>query len=497
MDLTNTGKKNRRTSSTRSIDLGTMMYGKIPPQARDLEGAVLGAIMIDRDAFEIVTEILQPQSFYVEANQRIFAAMKALSQKNSPIDLLTVVEELKFREELDLVGGPYYVTKLTKPVTSAANIEAHSRIVQQKFIQRELIRISSEIINDAYEDSTDVFELLNDSERKILEIGSTHVHGGMISMDAVLANAIKKIEEWRQNDTTLTGVPSGFTEIDKATRGWQPGDLIIIAARPSIGKTAFALNIVRNAALNPIKPITVAVWSLEMKSVYLGLRMLAAESKIYLHRIQTGRLDDDTMARLYRDGVNVLSKANVFFDESSKINIGLLSAKARRLKKKKNLGLIVIDYMQLMSGEEKKGNREQEVSNISRELKNLAQELEIPIIALSQLSRENASHIKWEVGPGLHTLRESGAIEQDADVVGLLWGASDAEINQDKTLEGKRKFRIAKQRNGVVITNEFDFKNEIQLFEEIDKLGNKIMMPTIDFSVPKSYQEDPGEDLPF
>lgn len=489
-----------------SNNLGAMMYGKIQPQARDLEEVVLGAILIQKDAFDNVDNMLKPECFYVEAHQRIFGAMRGLQQKSSPIDLLTVVEELKFREELDLVGGPYYITKLTNNVVSAANIESHARIILQKFIQRELIRIGGEIIGDAYEDSVDVFDLLNEAEKKVLEIGTTHIHGDMMHIGGVLVKALQKIEEWRHNDSTLTGTTSGFAPLDRATRGWQPGDLIIIAARPSVGKTALALNIIRNAAINKIKPVTVAVWSLEMKAIYLVLRMLAAESNIFLHRIQTGRLDDEQMKKLSIDAAGTLANSNIFFDENSNINIRTLSAKARRLKKKNNLGLIMIDYMQLMSGDEKSGNREQEISKISRALKNLAQELDIPIIALSQLSREFGSKVTWDSGPPLNALRESGAIEQDADVVMMLWGASDAEINQDKTLEQKRKVRIVKQRNGVMLTVRLDFKNEIQLFEAIEKgvignTGNYIPITQSvgykDYSVSQKEQEDTQTDLPF
>lgn len=481
--------------------MDSMIFGKVPPQAKELEEAVLGAILLHKDTYDIVAEILKPDCFYSEANQRIYRAMATLSGKNSPIDLLTVVEQLKQSEELDLVGGPFYVSKLTNAVVSNANVESHSKIVFQKFIQRELIRISGEILSDAYEDSTDAFDLLDDAERKISDVGLKNLDGGMVSIETVMMSAVKKIEEWRQIDDSVTGIPSGFDGLDKATRGWQPGDLIILAARPSVGKTAFALNIVKHAASNTKKPVTVAAWSLEMKAVFLALRMISAESEKYLYKLQTGRISDEEMKELMKT-IHSLSKLNIFFDENTNINLQSLARKARRLKKKNKLGLIVIDYLQLMTGEEKSGNREQEVSKISRGLKNLAQELEVPIIALSQLSREMGSkNVNWNYGPPISAIRESGGIEQDADVIMMLWGPTDDEIAKDPSLEGRRKVRIAKQRNGVLITEELNFKNEIQLFEAIgDGFNNTPTIPGLipmKEAVKKFYETDKDDDLPF
>src|SRR3954469_4930010 len=269
MDLTNLNKDRKQQRRKGSIDVSTMMYGKIPPQAKDLEEAVLGAIMLEKSAFDTVVEILKPDCFYVEANQRIFRSMQGLQQKNSPIDLLTVVEELKFREELDVVGGPYYVTRLTNAVVSSANIEAHSRIILQKFIQRELIRISGEIIGDAYEDSTDVFDLLDDSETKMFNITNNYLKKNYEDIGNALAKAVNRIDELRNKKEDISGVPSGFASLDRITYGWQPTDLIVLAARPSVGKTALALNLARNAALNPIKKTPVAVFSLEMSASQL------------------------------------------------------------------------------------------------------------------------------------------------------------------------------------------------------------------------------------
>src|ERR687893_2005270 len=314
MDLTNLNKdrKSRRKSSP---DLSTMIYGKVPPQAKELEEAVLGAVMLEKGAFDTVIEILKPECFYVDAHQRIFRAMTGLANKSQPIDILTVVEELRFKEELDIVGGPYYVTKLTNSVVSSANIEAHSRIVLQKFIQRELIRISGEIIADAYEDSTDVFDLLDDAESKLFEITNNHLRKNFDSIDTVLVKTIQRIEDMRHRNEDITGVPSGFPSLDRVTYGWQNTDLIILAARPSVGKTAFALNLARNAALHPSKPTPVAVFSLEMSASQLVQRILSAESEIWLEKIARGKMEEYEMEQLYAKGIQRLAQAPVFIDD--------------------------------------------------------------------------------------------------------------------------------------------------------------------------------------
>src|SRR5215212_3234048 len=414
MDLTNLNrdKKNRRKTP---LDLSTMIYGKVPPQAKDLEEAVLGAIMLEKGAFDAVVEILKPECFYVDAHQRIYRAMQGLANKSQPIDILTVVEELRTREELDLVGGPYYVTKLTNSVVSSANIEAHSRIILQKFIQRELIRISGEIISDAYEDSTDVFDLLDQAESKIYEVISTHLRNNYETIDSVLVKTIQRIEDLRSKNEDISGVPTGFKTLDKITYGWQPTDLIILAARPSVGKTALALNLARNAALHASKPTPVAVFSLEMSAGQLVQRILSAESEIWMEKIARGKMEEHEMQQLYKRGIQRLAQAPIFIDDTPALNIFELRAKCRRLKNKHNIGLIIIDYLQLMSGtgENRNSNREQEISNISRNLKALAKELSVPIIALSQLSRAVETRGAGKDGskmPQLSDLRESGAI---------------------------------------------------------------------------------------
>ena len=472
MDLTNINR-DRKTRRKTPLDISTMVYGKVPPQAKDLEEAVLGAMMLEKGAFDTVVEILKPECFYVDAHQRIFKAMKSLANKSQPIDILTVVEELRTGEELDIVGGPYYVTKLTNTVVSSANIEAHSRIVLQKFVQRELIRISGEIIGDAYEDSTDVFDLLDQAESKIYDVTSKHLRNSYESIDSVLVKAIQRIEDLRHKNEDVTGVPTGFPSLDRVTYGWQNTDLIILAARPAVGKTAFALNLVRSAALHPTKPTPVAFFSLEMSAGQLVQRVLSAESEIWLEKISPGKLEEHEMKQLYAKGIQKLAQAPIFIDDSAALNIFELRAKCRRLKNLNNIGLIIIDYLQLMSGtsEGKGGNREQEISTISRGLKGLAKELQVPITALSQLSREVEKRKDGNKMPQLSDLRESGAIEQDADMVMFLYRPEYYDVTQNEMGEsnrGETHVRIAKHRNGSLETVKLRALLHIQKFVEDD-----------------------------
>ena len=476
MDLTNLNKDRAKGRRKSSIDLSTMVYGKVPPQAKDLEEAVLGAIMLEKSAFDVVAEILKPECFYIDAHQRIFKVMQGLQQKNQPIDILTVVEELKSKEDLEAVGGPYFVTRLTNAVVSSANIEAHARIVLQKFIQRELIRISGEIINDSYEDSTDVFDLLDEAEGKLYEITNNHLRKNFDKIDDILVKTVARIEDMRHKNEDITGVPTGFPTLDKVTYGWQPTDLIILAARPSVGKTAFALNLARSAAMHPTKPTGVAFFSLEMSASQLVQRILSAESEIWLEKIARGKLEEHEMKQLYAKGIQRLSTAPIYIDDTAALNIFELRAKCRRLKNKHNVGLIIIDYLQLMSGATGSNtNREQEISNISRNLKGLAKELQVPIIALSQLSRAVESRKEGNKIPQLSDLRESGAIEQDADMVMFLYRPEYYDINQNEMGEsnkGETHVRIAKHRNGSLENIKLRGLLHIQKFIEEDEGGN-------------------------
>lgn len=482
-----------------------LTFGKIPPQAVEFETAVLGAIMLDKNGLDDVADILKPESFYLDAHQKIFRTITEMSAVHMPIDLITVVEQLRKSGELDEVGGPYYISKLTNDVVSAANIEVHARIIAQKFIQRELIRVSGEIMQEAYQDGADAFELLDYSEQKILEIGTVNVSSGTLSMTTVVDQAMEKIEEWRKSETTVTGITSGFQKIDRATRGWQPGDLIVLAARTSVGKTAFMLNLVKNAAvylkekgLNE----SVAVWSLEMKAYLLALRMLAAESKVILYRLQTGRLDDDTMKDLYNNAVKKLRQYRIYFDDSMGATIVSFRSKIRRMVKKYNLKLVFIDYLQLLGGDSsrKAGTREQEVSRISRELKTLAVELQIPIIALSQLSRDIEKRKDGRNEPQLSDIRESGAIEQDADTVMFLWGPGDGEVRDGIAAAETRYFKIAKQRNGVLVKETLNFENEIQLFSVMEEVAGGNLRPLTvseQEDIAGMTDNDSEEEMPF
>ena len=479
MELPNLNKDRQRKRKS-AVELGNMVYGKVPPQAKDLEEAVLGAMMLERGAFDIVVEILKPNCFYVEAHQRIFGAMQSLANKSQPIDILTVAEELRTKEELDLVGGPYYLTRLTNAVVSAANIEAHARIILQKFIQRELIRVSGEIINDAFEDATDVFDLLDDAETKLFEITNNNLRKNFESIDSVLVNTIKRIEDLRNKNEDLTGVASGFPSLDRVTYGWQRTDLIILAARPAVGKTAFALNLARNAAMQAGKPTPVAFFSLEMSASQLVQRILSAESEIWLEKISRGKMEEHEMKQLYARGVQRLAQAPLFIDDTPALNIFELRAKCRRLKNKHDIGMVIIDYLQLMSGtgDGRNSNREQEISNISRNLKALAKELSIPIIALSQLSRAVETRGAGKDGtkmPQLSDLRESGAIEQDADMVMFLYRPDYYEnmtTNEyGESNKGETYVKVAKHRNGSLDTIKLKALLHIQKFIEDDSSG--------------------------
>ena len=457
MDQTNINRDRRNKRKT-APEFNAMAYGKVPPQSRELEEAVLGAVMLERAAFDVVMNILKPECFYVESHQTVFRAIVQLDTDNKPSDLLTVVEELKTMEMLDAVGGPYFISKLTNAVVSAANIEAHARIVQEKFIQRELIRISTEIITDAYDDSTDVFDLLDSAEQKLFSIANDQLKKEFDTLGKSVMDTLNKIDEMRARNEEITGVPTGFPTLDKVTYGWQRSDLIILAARPSVGKTAFALNLARNAAMHPTKPTTVAFFSLEMSTSQLVQRILSAESEIHMEKISRGKMEDHEMQQLYKKGIEPLTKAKIFVDDSAALNIFELRAKCRRLKSLHDVGLIIIDYLQLMSGtgENRSSNREQEISNISRNLKALAKELGVPIIALSQLSRAVETRGAAKDGtkmPQLSDLRESGAIEQDADLVMFLYRPEYYEVTMDENGDSNRGdtfVKIAKHRNGAL-----------------------------------------------
>ncbi|TAE12562.1 MAG: replicative DNA helicase [Bacteroidetes bacterium] len=463
-----------RSISTRKKPVDAFLTapgGKLPPQAKELEEAVLGALMLDSNAFVTVSEILRAECFYVDAHAKIFQACAALSDRSEPIDILTVVEELRKNEELDLVGGAYYVTKLTHSVVSVAHIVSHSKIILQKYVQRQLIRVSSDIIDRAFEDGTDVFDLMDYAEENIFQIANNFLKADFKDMPTALTEALNRLEEMRRKTDDINGVPTGFPHLDKITFGWQKTDLIILAARPSVGKTAFALNLARKAALSPTRPTAVAFFSLEMSASQLVTRIISAESEVPMEKINRGKLANHEYEQVKLKGIQRLEQAPIFIDDNASLNVFEFKAKARRLVTKHNVGLILIDYLQLMNGpSERGGNREQEISAISRTLKQVAKELEVPIVALSQLSRAVETRNASNKSPQLSDLRESGAIEQDADMVMFLYRPEyhslPAEGNSDQP-KGYTELKIAKHRNGNLGTIRFRAKLECQEFEEL------------------------------
>ncbi|MBK8426681.1 MAG: replicative DNA helicase [Lewinellaceae bacterium] len=382
-----TGAQRNRRNATNNDGLSNYVFGKVQPQAIPLEEAVLGALMLDRDALPMVMDALRPESFYLEAHQHIYRAIIRLFERSNPVDLLTVTEELRKGGDLDKVGGPYYLVELSNRVASAANIEYHARIIAQKHIQRELINVSTKTIKNAYEDTTDVFDLLDEAEKGLFAITQNNLSRSYESMGALSSKVLKLIEEVSKKEDGLTGVPTGFTELDRLTSGWQSSDLIIVAARPGMGKTSFVLAVALNAARDFNKGV--ALFSLEMASTQLVQRLISMEAEISGSKMRNGKLEDYEWQQL-QSTVERLNSVPIFIDDTPAINIFELRAKCRRLKQQHDIQLVVIDYLQLMTGggeSTKNGNREQEISSISRALKSLAKELSVPVIALSQLSR--------------------------------------------------------------------------------------------------------------
>lgn len=488
------------------IDFNSIMYGKVPPQAIELEEAVLGAIMLETDKLAETLEIIQATDcFYVEAHQKIYACIRNLFDKGIPVDLLTVSEELRKNDELELVGGAYYLTKLTMNVVSSANVEHHARIIMEKFIMRELIRNSSDIIGSAYDASTDVFDLLDTAETRLYDITDKHLRKNFISLKEVLVKTVKEIEEAKNKKDDVTGVPTGFQELDKLTSGWQKNALIVVAARPAVGKTAFCLNLAMNAAMNSSKPFPVAFFSLEMGAGELVKRMLAAQTEVNMDAITKGRMQDHEFIQM-QQRMSKLASSPIYLDDQAAINIFELRAKARRLKQRHGIEMIIIDYLQLMSGSSANGgNREQEISKISRDLKSLAKELAIPIIALSQLNRSVESRTTSKV-PQLSDLRESGAIEQDADMVIFLYRPEYYGVNNDEngqSIEGETHIYIAKNRSGSTDTVKLKFIKEYQKFVDLETGFNNgfynaragISQDPSDFDKSKLYIQDGFQTL--
>lgn len=444
--------------------------GKIPPQAIDLEEVVLGAMMIDKKGVDEVIDILSPEAFYKEAHKYIFEAIFKLFENSEPVDLLTVSSQLKKDAKLDVVGGDFYLISLTQRVSSSAHIEFHARIILQKYIQRSLIKISNEIIEESYDETKDVFDLLDKAEAKLYEVTQGNIKKSTETAQSLVIQAKKKIEDI-SNKEGLSGIPSGFTKLDKLTSGWQESDLIIVAARPGMGKTALTLSMARNIAVN--QDIPVAFFSLEMSSVQLITRLISSETGLSSEKLRTGRLEKHEWEQL-NVKVKALEKAPLFIDDTPSLSIFDLRAKARRLASQYGIKLIVIDYLQLMTagGSQKGGNREQEISTISRNLKALAKELSVPVIALSQLSRAVETR-GGSKRPLLSDLRESGAIEQDADIVSFIYRPEYYKIEEwdddDRSpTEGQAEFIVAKHRNGGLDNIRLKFIGHLGKFDNLD-----------------------------
>ncbi|HDR68188.1 MAG TPA: replicative DNA helicase [Bacteroidaceae bacterium] len=478
-------------------------YGKIPPQALDLEEAVLGAIMIEKDAILSVMDILVPESFYKESHQKIYEVAHDLSQQGKPIDILTITEALRKREILDDVGGVSYITQLTSRIGSAAHLEYHARIVAQKYIQRELIKVSSEIQSKAFDESIDVDDLLDFSERELLNIAEGHIKKETVKINRLISEAIHQIEEAGRRDDNLSGVPSGFTRLDRLTSGWQKSDLIIIAARPSMGKTALVLSMARNIAVDHNRPI--AFFSLEMSSIQLVNRLIIGETHLPSGKLRNGRLENYEWEQLeYK--IKDLEQSPIYIDDTPAISIFEFRAKCRRLKQKYDIQAVVLDYLQLMTGpRESTGSREQEVSNISRSLKSVAKELDIPIIALSQLNRS----VEMRSGnkrPQLSDLRESGAIEQDADLVIFIHRPEYYGLDTDEegnSLKGIAEIILAKHRNGPVGDIQLKFIKDYAQFVDLeggidiieDENGNSLVKFQSRLNMEKDSDRLSNEDL--
>jgi len=452
--------------------------GKLPPQALDLEEAVLGAMMLEKSASEKVLDILKEEIFYSDSHKLIFKAIAELFSKAKPIDILTVTEELRKLGNLELAGGAFYVTQLTNRVASAANIEYHTHILIQKYIQRQMIQIAGEIGKKAFEDTTDAFELLDESERQLFAIKNDTMKKGHISLGDILHKAIKNIEFLKNNDNQFSGVPSGLSDLDRLTGGWQRSDLIIIAGRPGMGKTAFVVSIARNAALDFGK--AVALFSLEMSAVQLVTRLISSESEIPSEKIRKGDLHESEW-EILRQRTEKLGEAPIFIDDTPSLSIFDFKAKARRLKSQHNIELIIVDYLQLMKGDDKNiGNREQEISYISRSLKALAKELDIPVIALAQLSR--AAERREGNKPQLSDLRESGSIEQDADMVGFIYRAEYYGLAEDEdgnSTQGIGELIIQKHRNGPTDVIKMRYQGE---FTKFSNLSDSMIHDTFSFT---------------
>ena len=442
----------------------------LQPQSIEAEQAVLGAMLSSKDAISKALQWVRSHHFYKESHSKIFLVMSDLFDKGEPIDTISVINKLKKNKQIDDVGGAYFITGLVESVPTAANVESYAKIVLEKFMLRELIRASHELSKDAYNDRQDVGEILDAAEQTIFAITQDRLRGGFLPIDGILHETFKNLDRIASNPGSVTGVASGLIDLDEITSGFQKGDLVIIAGRPSMGKTALALSIMRNAAIDFKVPV--GMFSLEMANHQLAQRLLCAEGRVDSHLVRTGKLPKNQWKNLSL-AVGSLAEAEIYLDDTPAITVLELRAKARRLKAEKNLGLLIIDYLQLMQGPRNIESRQQEISNISRSLKALAKELDIPVIALSQLSR--AVEQRSEHRPQLSDLRESGAIEQDADVVIFLYRSW--VYSREEEEKGRAQAIVAKQRNGPIGTVNLSFIDRFARFESIsafEELESKV-----------------------
>ncbi len=456
--------------------------GRVPPQAVDVEMSVLGAMLLEKEAISRTVEIMDDTAFYKPAHQKIFKAIISLFEKNEAADSITVVDELRRAGHLEEVGGPLYISDLTMRVTSAANVEYHAKIVLEKALLRNLISASTEITSRAFNESDDALDLLDEAENKIFQISEKRLKKSYIPMKEAVFATMEMLESIHGKHSGVTGVPTGFTVLDNMTGGFQNSDMIIVAARPSMGKTAFVLSLARNAAVDHGKAI--GFFSLEMSSQQLVMRLICAEARVDAHSVRTGRLPDEQWRNL-STRIGKLYNAKIFIDDTPALSILELRAKARRLKAEHDISMVVIDYLQLMAGPKSAQSREQEISHISRSLKALAKELNIPVVALSQLNR--AVEVSADKRPTLANLRESGALEQDADVVLFIHRPEKYNIMEEggKSTQGVAEIIIGKQRNGPTGEVELTFINQYARFENM-------AVPVFDEYAPPSVSNEPA-----
>ena len=470
--MAGTTKNNKRTPATTIIKVGANDMGKLPPQAQELEDSVLGALMIEKEAYGMVADLLRPEVFYKDQNRVIYEAIRELASKDQPIDVMTVGEKLRSLGTLEKAGGAVYLAELSRRVASAAHLRYHAEIISKKATARDLIAMAAQIEEKGFDETQDIDELMQEAEAGIFEISQRSQKRDVTQIDPVIEEAFARMEKASKNTGSISGIPSGFTALDKITSGWQTPDLIIIAARPAMGKTAFVLSMAKNIAVD--RNIPVAIFSLEMSNVQLVNRLIMNVCELEGDRIKTGKMSQEETRRL-NTKINVMKGKPLYLDDTPSLSIFELRSKARKLVREHNVRMIIIDYLQLMNAQGSSfGSREQEVSIISRSLKALAKELDIPIIALSQLNRgvENRPGVEGKT-PQLSDLRESGAIEQDADMVCFIHRPEYYHLyNDDKTgkdLRGLAQIIVAKHRNGATDSIWLRFRGKYAKFQNEDE----------------------------